>query len=189
MRKLAVLLGLVISLAVAFGAASCGGGDEPALSPTASPTPAGEDLQLSSSAFQEGEPIPVEYTCDGDDVSVPLAWSEPPPAIRSFALILDDPDAPGGVFTHWVLFNVSPETRQLAEGQLPGGALQGKNDFGGIGYGGPCPPGGRTHRYQFTLYALDRSLNLDAGASKRQVLDAMQGHVLARGDLMGTYRS
>ena len=189
MRKLAVLSGLVISLAVAFGAASCGGGDEPASSPTASPTSAGEDLQLSSSAFQEGEAIPVEYTCDGDDVSLPLAWSEPPPATRSFALILDDPDAPGGVFTHWVLFNIPPETRQLAQGQVPGGAYQGKNGFGGIGYGGPCPPSGGAHRYQFALYALDQNLNLETGATKSQVLDAMQGHVLARGDLMGTYRS
>ena len=150
-------------------------------------------LSVSSPAFQEGDRIPSKYTCQGQDVSPPLAWSEPPGGTQSFALIMDDPDAPGGVFTHWVLFNIPPDSRQLAEAmptqaQLTSGALQGKNDFGRIGYGGPCPPPGRAHRYQFTLYALDQPLDLKAGASKKQVIDAMQGHILAQGQLAGTYQ-
>ena len=106
---------------------------------------------------------------------------------------MDDPDAPGGVFTHWVIFNISSDSRELPEAvptqaQLPSGALQGKNDFGRIGYGGPCPPSGRPHRYLFTLYALDQPLGLKAGASKKQVLDDMRGHILAQGQLTGTYQ-
>jgi len=120
-------------------------------------------------------------------------WSEPPQGTQSLALIVDDPDAPGGVFTHWVLFNILPDSRQLPEAiptqaQLSSGALQGKNDFGRIGYGGPCPPPGRPHRYRFTLYALDRVLDLKAGVSKKQVVGAMQGHILAQGQLTGTYQ-
>jgi len=118
---------------------------------------------------------------------------EPPAETRSFVLIVDDPDAPGGVFTHWVLFNLPVGSRELPEAvptqaQLPNGSLQGKNDFGGIGYGGPCPPPGRPHRYQFALYALDQPLDLKAGASKKQVIGAMQGHILAQGQLTGTYQ-
>lgn len=150
-------------------------------------------LSLSSIAFQDGERIPVKHTCEGQDISPPLMWSESPQGTQSLALILDDLDAPGGVFTHWVLFKILPDSRQLPEAiptqaQLPSGALQGKNDFGRIGYGGPCPPPGRPHRYCFTLYALDRVLDLKAGVSKKQVLDAMQGHILAQGKLTGTYQ-
>ena len=150
-------------------------------------------LVVSSSAFQEGGEIPTKYTCEGQDVSPALTWSEPPAETRSFTLIVDDPDAPVGVFTHWVLFNLPVDSRELPEAmptqaQLPDGSLQGKNDFGKIGYGGPCPPPGRPHRYQFTLYALDQTLDLKAGASKKQVLDAMQGHILAQGRLTGTYQ-
>jgi len=150
-------------------------------------------LSLSSIAFQDGERIPVKYTCEGQDISPPLMWSEPPQGTQSLALIVDDPDAPGGVFTHWVLFNILPDSRQLPEAiptqaQLSSGALQGKNDFGRIGYGGPCPPPGRPHRYRFTLYALDRVLDLKAGVSKKQVVGAMQGHILAQGQLTGTYQ-
>lgn len=117
-------------------------------------------LSVLSPAFQEGDRIPSKYTCQGEDVSPPLTWSEPPAGTQSFALVMDDPDAPVGVFTHWVLFNILSDSRQLAEAmptqaQLTSGALQGKNDFGSIGYGGPCPPPGRAHRYQFTLYALE----------------------------------
>jgi len=120
-------------------------------------------------------------------------WSEPPQGTQSLALIVDDPDAPGGVFTHWVVFNILPDSRQLPEAiptqaQLSSGALQGKNDFGRIGYGGPCPPPGRPHRYRFTLYALDRVLDLKAGVSKKQVVGAMQGHILTQGQLTGTYQ-
>jgi len=150
-------------------------------------------LSLSSLAFQEGEKIPTKYTCEGQDVSPALTWGEPPVETQSFALIVDDPDAPVGVFTHWVLFNIPSDSRQLAEAipnqdQLPSGALQGKNDFGKIGYGGPCPPPDGPHRYQFTLYALDKPLDLKGGASKKQVMDAMRGHILARGQHTGTYQ-
>lgn len=150
-------------------------------------------LSLSSVAFQDGEAIPIKYTCGGQDISLPLIWSEPPRETQSFALIMDDPDAPVGVFTHWVLFNIPSDSRELPEGvptqaELPSGALQGKNDFGRIGYGGPCPPPGRPHRYQFTLYALDQPLDLKAGVSKKQLLGAMQGHILAQGQLTGTYQ-
>lgn len=150
-------------------------------------------LSLYSTAFKEGDKIPVKYTCDGQDISPPLEWSEPPQQTRAFALIVDDPDAPVGVFTHWVIFNIASDSCKLTEAiptqaQLPSGALQGKNDFGRIGYGGPCPPTGRPHRYQFTLYALDQSLDLKAGISKKQLLSAMQGHILAQGRLTGTYQ-
>jgi len=150
-------------------------------------------LSLSSIAFKGGERIPVKYTCEGQDVSPPLTWSEPPQGTQSLTLIVDDPDAPGGAFTHWVLFNIPPDSGELPEAvptqaQLSSGALQGKNDFGKIGYGGPCPPPGRPHRYCFTLYALDRVLDLKAGVSKKQVLDAMQGHILAQEQLIGTYQ-
>lgn len=150
-------------------------------------------LTVSSSAFKEGDRIPAKYTCQGQDVSPPLAWGEPPAGTQSFALIVDDPDAPGGVFTHWVLFNIPPDSRELPEAvpiqaELARGALQGKTDFGRIGYGGPCPPPGRPHRYQFTLYALDQPLGLEGGASKKQLLSAMEGHILAQGQLTGTYQ-
>ena len=150
-------------------------------------------LTVSSSAFQEGDKIPAKYTCERQDVSPPLAWSEPPAGTRSLALIVDDPDAPGGVFTHWLLFNIPPDSRELPEAvptqaELASGALQGKTDFGRTGYGGPCPPPGRPHRYQFTLYALDQPLDLEGGASKKQLLSAMEGHILAQGQLTGTYQ-
>jgi Raf kinase inhibitor-like YbhB/YbcL family protein len=150
-------------------------------------------LILSSTAFQDGGSIPDKYTCQGQDVSPPLSWGGPPAGTQSIAVIVDDLDSPGRQFTHWVIFNIPPGTRELAEAvtgesHLPNGTSQGKNDFGKIGYGGPCPPSGKPHRYQFTLYALDESLNLVAGAVKNQVLDAMANHVIARGRLTGTYQ-
>lgn len=150
-------------------------------------------LSLSSAAFKDGDRIPAKYTCGGQDISPPLVWGEPPQKTQSLALIVDDPDAPGSVFVHWVLFNVTGNIRQLGEG-IPGheriqnGALQGRNDFGRIGYGGPCPPRGPAHGYRFTLYALDKPLDLKAGASKQQLLDAMKGHILAQSQLIGTYQ-
>jgi len=150
-------------------------------------------LNVSTSAFEEGGRIPIKYSCEGEDVSPSLQWDEPPTGTQSFALIMDDPDTPVGVFKHWVIFNIPSDSQQLAEAirpqaQLPSGALQGKNDFGRIGYGGPCPPPGPAHRYHFTLYALDRALDATPGASKKQVLDAMEGHILAHGQLTGTYQ-
>lgn len=148
-------------------------------------------LSVSSTAFQEGERIPAKYTCQGQDISPPLALSGTPEGTKTLALIMDDPDAPGGVFTHWVIFNLPPDSLPEAvptEPQLPSGALQGRNDFGKIGYGGPCPPPGSPHRYRFTLYALDKQLDLKAGSSKQQVLGAMRGHTLDQGQLAGTYQ-
>ncbi len=150
-------------------------------------------LTVSSSAFREGDKIPSKYTCEGEDVSPELTWSELPTGTKSFVLVVDDPDAPGGVFTHWILFNGPADSLELAEavpaqGQLQNGSLQGKNDFGRIGYGGPCPPPGSPHRYQFTLYALDQPLDLEPGISKKQVLDAMRDHILAQGRVTGTYQ-
>jgi len=150
-------------------------------------------LSVSSPVFQEGGRIPAKYTCEGQDTSPQLSWSEPPAGTQSFALITDDPDAPGGVFTHWVLFNIPSDSRGLPEAVttqagLPTGALQGKNDFGRAGYGGPCPPPGRPHRYQFTIYAVNQSLELKAGVSKKQLINAIQGHILAQSQLTGIYQ-
>jgi Raf kinase inhibitor-like YbhB/YbcL family protein len=149
-------------------------------------------MTLRSEAFQEGGNIPAKYTCDGDDVSPPLTWSGVPPQTGSFALILDDPDAPLRVFTHWVIFDLTADTPQLGEGvtqvpHLPDGAIQGKNDFGKIGYGGPCPPRG-AHHYRFTIYALNAMLRLAPGSSKEQALAAMKGHFLDQGQLVGLYQ-
>ncbi len=150
-------------------------------------------LSLSSTAFKEGGEIPVKYTCDGQDISPPLVWDETPQNTQSLALIVDDPDAPGGVFTHWVLYNLPAGIHELEEGppsgeRLENGAIQGKNDFGSIGYGGPCPPHGPAHQYRFTIYTLDKSLDLKPGASKKQLLDAIRGHILAQGQLIGRYQ-
>jgi Raf kinase inhibitor-like YbhB/YbcL family protein len=149
-------------------------------------------IELTSTAFRQGEAIPRDYTGDGRNVSPPLAWREPPAGTRSFALVCEDPDAPRGTFTHWVLFNLPAESRDLSEGvpaqaTLPNGAAQGVSDFGKVGYGGPAPPAGKPHRYFFKLFALDRQLDLPAGATRPQVLAATKGHVLAEGQLMGTY--
>jgi hypothetical protein len=150
-------------------------------------------LNVTSSAFNDGQPIPRLYTCDGRDVSPPLRWSGAPATTRSFALIADDPDAPAGIWVHWVLFDLPPTLTELNEAveksqYLPGGARQGLNDFRRLGYGGPCPPPGKPHRYFFKVYALDRLLELPPGATKKDVLHAMEGHVLAQGQLLGTYQ-
>lgn len=147
-------------------------------------------FRLTTPAFTDGGTIPLRHTCDGQDLSPPLAWSDPPGGARSFALIMDDPDAPSATFTHWVLFDVPAATRQLAEGQRPGGTGQsGRNDFGRAGYGGPCPPRGHgPHRYAFTLYALDvATIGVSGGAARDQVEQAMKGHVLGTAKLMGRY--
>jgi Raf kinase inhibitor-like YbhB/YbcL family protein len=155
------------------------------------PTPVGRQLQVESAAFVDGETIPVQYTCDGQGTSPPLSWAEPPAGTQSLALILDDPDAPVGTFVHWVLFNLPPATRSLPEGVPPGeqaeGGLQGTNNANRQGFNGPCPPKGSTHRYFFKIYALDTTLDLQAGASKADVEKAMAGHVLAQGQIVGQY--
>lgn len=148
---------------------------------------------ISSLSFQNGAAIPKKFTCDGADVSPELHWSSPPAGTQSFALIADDPDAPVGTWTHWVLFDLPAQTSSLAEGvpkvdELPAGGRQGTNDFRKVGYGGPCPPPGKAHRYFFKLYALDQKLNLKAGASKQRVEQSMQGHILAQAEWMGKYQ-
>jgi Raf kinase inhibitor-like YbhB/YbcL family protein len=148
--------------------------------------PEGGKMQVTSSAFNNGQPIPTAYTCDGKDVSPPLAWNTAPQGTQSFVLIADDPDAPKGVWTHWVLFDLPADTGELAEGAAIG--KQGLNDFKHAGYGGPCPPAGKPHRYFFKLYALDTMLNLRPGASRQDVEAAMAKHILAQGQLMGTYQ-
>lgn len=150
-------------------------------------------FQLTSDAFREGESIPANYTADGANRSPPLAWSGQPAGTASLALICDDPDAPRGTWVHWVLFNLPGDSVKLAEhipssGLLASGARQGKNDFGRIGYGGPSPPPGKTHRYFFKLYALDATLDLPAGASKDDLLAAIRGRLLAEAQLLGVYQ-
>ncbi|HEU5250307.1 MAG TPA: YbhB/YbcL family Raf kinase inhibitor-like protein [Thermoanaerobaculia bacterium] len=135
--------------------------------------------------------IPSQYTCDGRNVSPPLSWSGVPADAKNLALICDDPDAPAGVWVHWVVYDLPASAKGLPEAvplrdEISGGGRQGKNDFRKTGYGGPCPPGG-THRYVFTLSALDRPVGLPAGATKAQLLSAMRGHVLAEGKLTGKY--
>jgi Raf kinase inhibitor-like YbhB/YbcL family protein len=150
-------------------------------------------FNLTTPAFQPNQPIPRKYTCDGGDCSLPLSWSDPPAGTKSFALIVDDPDAPAGTWVHWVLYEIPPNTKDLPEG-LPGtervanGAVQGKNDFGKLGYGGPCPPRGPTHHYHFKLYALADQIRLKPRATKAQLLEAMRGHILGQVELVGTYK-
>jgi len=151
------------------------------------------NLPLTSTAFTEGQPIPQKYTCQGSDISPPLTWTNAPANTKSFALIADDPDAPMGTWVHWVLYDLPPSTKALPEDlaktqYITGNAKQGINDFHRLGYGGPCPPPGKPHRYFFKIYALDRMLDLKPGATKQDVETAMRGHVLAEGQLMGMYQ-
>ncbi|MBW4518356.1 MAG: YbhB/YbcL family Raf kinase inhibitor-like protein [Scytolyngbya sp. HA4215-MV1] len=148
-------------------------------------------MKLESPAFTSGSLIPPQFTCDGQDMSPPLRWEAPPPNTHSFVLICDDPDAPFGIFVHWLVYNLPPDVRELSQAfpvqpTLPNGASQGKNGFGKLGYGGPCPPRG-THRYFFRLYALDTQLSLKPGVDKATLEKAMQQHVLAVGEWMGRY--
>ncbi|HSE83380.1 MAG TPA: YbhB/YbcL family Raf kinase inhibitor-like protein [Thermodesulfobacteriota bacterium] len=149
-------------------------------------------IKVTSTAFEDGGMIPKKYTCDGQDISPPLSWDSVPDRTKSIALISSDPDAPRGTWTHWVIYNIPPDARGLPENvptqkTLQNGAKQGINDFRKIGYGGPCPPGG-THRYYFNVYALDTEIDLDAGASEEELFKAMEGHILAEGELMGKYK-
>jgi Raf kinase inhibitor-like YbhB/YbcL family protein len=145
----------------------------------------GARMKITSSAFQEGGNIPSKFTCDGSDSSPPLQIAEIPSGAKSLALVVDDPDAPSGLFTHWVVWNISPQTNAIAEGSAPKG-VQGTNDFGKSGYGGPCPPSG-THRYYFRIFALDRELNLPSGTKRNQLDAAVKRQVVAQGELMGRY--
>src|SRR5205807_1427165 len=145
----------------------------------------GAKMKITSSAFQQGANIPSKFSCDGANTSPPLQISDVPSEAKSLVLIVDDPDAPSGLFTHWVVWNISSQTTTIAEGSTPKG-VQGTNDFGKSGYGGPCPPSG-THRYYFKIFALDRELDLPFGAKRGQLDAAMKGHVVAQGEVMGRY--
>ena len=145
----------------------------------------GAKMKITTSAFQEGGNIPSKFSCDGADTSPPLQIADVPSGAKSLVLIVDDPDAPSGLFTHWTVWNIPPQTSSIAEGSTPNG-VQGTSDFGKSGYGGPCPPSG-THRYYFKIFALDRELDLPSGAKRGQLDAAMKGHVIAQGELMGRY--
>ena len=187
--------GVVFLTVAVFAIAACSSdsdGEEPVTeSQPAAPTEL--TIKLTSDAFAEGTDIPEQFTCDGDDVSPALAWSGVPRGTQSIALIADDPDAPGGTWVHWVLFGVPRNASELEEAMPSGGvtalgAKHGKNSFGKRAYGGPCPPQGGPHRYFFKLFALDAEPELEPGASKQDLIEAMDGHVLAQGQLMGRYK-
>ena len=149
-------------------------------------------IQLRSPAFTGGQSIPAKHTCDAEDLSPPLSWSGVPPSAESLALICDDPDAPLGTWVHWVLYGLPSTVSELPEGistadTVLGGARQGTNDFKRTGYGGPCPPPGKPHRYFFRLYALDTMIGLEPRATKKELLQAMERHILAQGELIGRY--
>jgi Raf kinase inhibitor-like YbhB/YbcL family protein len=175
---------LVVMLPFMFKAARTGFGLGNGANPAA--------FELRTTAFKSGEDIPEKFTCDGPDVSPPLGWTDPPAGTQSFVLIADDPDAPGGTWVHWVAYDLPASLRQLPEGvprdgEVKGGGRQGLNDFPSIGYGGPCPPPGKPHRYYFRLYAVDRKVGLKAGASRKEVEQVMKGHVLGKAELMGRH--
>lgn len=199
MDKLKRFTPLFLSLGLlAHALTGCGAGPSPTTTPRPpAPTAPQEQgveamlFQLTSSAFAPGEPIPQKHSCDGDDISPPLRWSDPPHSTQSLALIADDPDAPAGTWVHWVLYNLPAQTLTLPQAippdaELADGGQHGQNSWKRLGYGGPCPPSG-THRYFFKLYALDIVLDLDAGKNREQLMAAMEGHILAQAEVMGTY--
>jgi Raf kinase inhibitor-like YbhB/YbcL family protein len=182
-HKFSFGIGLVALLATAFIAKSM----------ILQPVDPGKQMQVMSTAFKNMQPIPRDYTCDGKNISPPLSWSSAPAGTKSFALIVEDPDAPAGTWTHWVVFDLPGDTSELSEDAVKsqfasGGMKEGLNDFKHIGYGGPCPPAGKPHRYMFKLYALDTMLGLKSGASKKELEAAMAKHILGQGQLTGTYQ-
>ena len=190
MRKNAAILSAVFLIFMLVG---CASRPQPVAPPPSAESPKDNKsgVKLISSAFKEGQPIPATYTCKGVNISPPLEWSGVPKTAKTVAIIADDPDAPGGTWVHWVLYNLPADNIGLVEmvpvtENLKAGGFQGKNDFGKIGYGGPCPPSG-THRYFFKIYAIDAELPLKAGATKAEVEKAMEGHIVSQGQLMGTY--
>lgn len=179
---------LVVSIALAAAAAAgCASEEEGKMGKTQTAT-----ISVTSTAFKEGGTIPKEYTADGENVSPPLAWKDLPEEAAAIALLCEDPDAPKGMFVHWVIFNVDPKSGGLPRAvpktdTLPDGAAQGKNNFNKTGYDGPSPPKGRPHRYFFRVYALNQKLDLKPGVTRDAVRKAMEGHILAEGSLMGKY--
>jgi len=192
--RMLIMGALLLSNAIACGSRQHSA-HPPEISPSSVSNPSPQqksELKLTSSAFKEGEAIPRGYTCDGANVSPPLEWTGVPTTAKTLAIIADDPDAPAGTWVHWVVYNLPAEGLGLIENTpqtetLNGGGLQGKNDFGKIGYGGPCPPSG-THRYFFKIYVLDGELALKSGATKAEVEKAMEGHIIGQAQLMGTFR-
>jgi len=181
-----VLLSPILLLPVV----SCG---NPASGSAQEKAPPQSSFRIESAAFKEGALIPARFSCQGENVSPPLAWTDPPAGTRSFALIVEDPDAPAGTWIHWVVYNLPAQARAMEENtpkqdELSNGGLQGTTSFGSVGYGGPCPPPGKAHRYFFRLYALDAVLNLQAGATKADVLAALKGHVVGEAQLMGRFK-
>ena len=159
---------------------------EQQLAPAPTVSPQVANMKLISQAFSHNQPIPEKYTCDGENVSPPLSISEIPKDTQSLALIVDDPDAPGRTFVHWVVWSIDPSIQEIAEGSIPQGAQEGASDFGQKGYGGPCPPSG-THRYFFKLYALDSQFDLAGDTRKADLERVMAGHILAQAELIGLY--
>ena len=179
------LLAAVTALAVVAALGGCGGGGEKVSGGLPS---APDEIKLSSPAFAAGATIPKQFTCDGRNVSPPLQWSGVPSGATSLALIVEDPDAPGGTFVHWTVYEIGAGLSAIAEGKVPPGAVQGENSFGKSGYGGPCPPkGDAPHRYQFGLYALSGSSGLKAGAKPNAVIAALKRIASARGVLTAKY--
>jgi Raf kinase inhibitor-like YbhB/YbcL family protein len=195
LRRVAITIAVVVALS------ACGeGDDEESPKATSSRTNGATTteeasvaaLTVESGAFGDGEAIPEQFTCEGDNVSPALSWSGSPDGTESLTLVMDDPDAPGGTFTHWLLYDLPPETLSLPEdvetGDRPGvGGVQGRNNGNRVGYTGPCPPEGQTHTYVFTVYALDAETGLEPGASADEVHAAIAGHVLAQGALTGAF--
>jgi hypothetical protein len=183
--RLILLSALLLGLFIASG---CGGAPPAVEEPVA----AGDGLTLRSPALEEGQGVPVKYTCDGADLSPPLGWSGGPAATEYWAIILTDRITPSRIFTHWIIFNIPASVRELTEGlpaaaELPDGSLQGRNDFGRIGYGGPCPPRGESHQYRFTIYALAEPLPSSAGDSRQQFIAAIEGKAVSQATLTVTY--
>jgi Raf kinase inhibitor-like YbhB/YbcL family protein len=185
---LAFLFLIVWSFLLQLVGCSSNPGTMPATTTNSSPS-----LVLTSSAFATGGRIPVKYTQQGDNVSPPLTWNMMPTGTQSFALITEDIDGPSGIITHWIVYNIPNTSREMAEGtpvqdRLANGALQGNNIRGTRGYVGPAPPAGTTHRYEFTLFALDQTLSLGPGAARADFIQAIQGHILGTGQTMGLYQ-
>lgn len=188
---LARILFLLALLLIAPFLAGCRGSNPPAANSAVASATTSATITLSSDSLTNGT-VPSEFTCDGADRSPPLKWTAPPAETKSFVLTVTDPDAPGGTFTHWILYDLPANTSALpagvpAQDQLAEGSHQGRNDFAKTGYGGPCPPHGSTHRYFFDLFALNATLVLPASATRAEIEDAMNTHVLARGKLMARY--
>jgi Raf kinase inhibitor-like YbhB/YbcL family protein len=179
--RISFVIGLMLAAALAGCGSSAKGG-------VGSPPAAPNRISLSSDAFADGRTIPKDYTCDGERLTPPLAWSGVPSNARSLALVMEDPDAPGGTFVHWTLFGITTEIDSLAPGEIPQDAIEGQNSFGRRGYGAPCPPqGDKPHHYVVILYALRRPLALGKGAAPNDVIAAIKGTAIARGELTGRY--